>query len=399
MTVRTYRAATMAEALAAVKQELGRNAVIMNTRSFRKGGLLGLIGGRPMWEVTASGNANVLRRGPRGWYQAEEPDESQPAVPKAAIETPAAAEPSAAVPGDGVAEEVGRLRRLVEVLVRYQGAQRPADGGEPIPPQLNEFAKLLRQQEVCDPLSRQILRELRLNLTGRQLADREFIRKRLRDLVISRLPTAAPFSKSRATERGRVIALIGPTGVGKTTTIAKLAANFKLSHGMHVGLITIDTYRIAAVEQLRTYAQIIDVPVRVVLTPEDLRQAIYALRGTDVMLIDTAGRSPKDRMRISQLRRFLDAAQADEVHLVISAAASQGWVSRTLQHFGSLSVTNVILTKLDEAETFGTILNVGATGAGEISYVTTGQEVPDDIAVADAQQMADWVLGGSFHVG
>jgi flagellar biosynthesis protein FlhF len=266
------------------------------------------------------------------------------------------------------------------------------------PPELREPAELLRRQDVTAPLVAEVLRELQMNLTGRQLADRAAVRARLRELIISRLPTAPPFSKSRSADRGRVLVLIGPTGVGKTTTIAKLAANFKLGTGLDVGLITIDTYRIAAVEQLRIYAQIIDVPVKVVLTPDELRQAIYALRGKDVVLIDTAGRSPNDKMRLSQLRRFLESAKADEVHLVVSSAASRACVCGTLQRFGSLGVNRVIITKLDEAETFGAILNVGATGVGEISYVTTGQEVPDDIAPADAPQLADWILGGSFHV-
>jgi len=391
MTVKTYQASSMAEALAAVKSDLGRDAVIMQTRSVRKGGLLGLIGGRRVWEVTASASPALADAPPAGQYvPAESP---QPAPPPGRQPMPLPDSHAQITQADGLRQDLEQLRDLVDVLVRRGGAPAAAtDHGD-----LQACADLLRAQEVEDHLVEEILRELRLNLTGRQLTDPELIRARLRDLVLSRLPTAPTASApGPQTERGRVIVLIGPTGVGKTTTIAKLAANYKLRENLRVGLITIDTYRIAAVEQLRTYAEIIDVSLRVVLSPAELRKAIYALRGMDVILLDTAGRSHNDQIRLSQLRRYLTAAEPDEVHLVVSAAASRGSVRRAVQRFGPLGVGRVILTKLDEAETFGTVLNVGATGVGEISYVTAGQEVPDDIAPADAGQLADWLLGGRF---
>ena len=119
----------------------------------------------------------------------------------------------------------------------------------------------------------------------------------------------------------RVVALVGPTGVGKTTTIAKLAANYRLREKRRVGLITVDTYRVAAVEQLRTYADIIDLPMEVVATPREMREAVARMSHLDLVLMDTAGRSPRDEVRIQELKSMLSEAEPDEVHLVLSSAA------------------------------------------------------------------------------
>ena len=181
--------------------------------------------------------------------------------------------------------------------------------------------------------------------------------------------------------RPRTVALVGPTGVGKTTTIAKLAATFKLKQKLNVGLITLDTYRIAAVEQLRTYANIIGLPLHVLLTPEELSLALQPLRASgptrcDGVLIDTAGRSQRDDPRLAQLRTFIRAADPHEVHLVLSSTWSQAVLMDTVERFSSIRTDRIIFTKLDEAVSFGVMLNVASKVNKRLSYVTTGQEVP-----------------------
>jgi flagellar biosynthesis protein FlhF len=190
-----------------------------------------------------------------------------------------------------------------------------------------------------------------------------------------------------------VIVLIGPTGVGKTTTIAKLAARFKLAQQKQVGLITIDTYRIAAVDQLKTYAQILEVPLRTVLRPGELDEALAAMAGLDVVLLDTAGRSPADAPRLRQMKTFLDAARPDEVHLVVSATAGRACAQRVLESFALLGANRWILSKLDEGETFGIAMNVAAATKTPLSFITTGQEVPDDIAAPSPGKLADLIVG------
>jgi flagellar biosynthesis protein FlhF len=161
-----------------------------------------------------------------------------------------------------------------------------------------------------------------------------------------------------------------------------------------VGLVTLDTYRIAAVEQLRTYAEIIEVPLRTVLSAGELHQAVHGMRDVDVVLIDTAGRSQNDQPRLNELRTMIAAAGADEVHLLISATANRRCARNVLDRFGSLGATKIVLTKLDEAETYGTILSFSAEPEAPLSFVTTGQDVPDDIEPADPWQLAQRVLKG-----
>ena len=153
--------------------------------------------------------------------------------------------------------------------------------------------------------------------------------------------------------RSRLVALVGPTGVGKTTTIAKLAANYRLKEKRRVGLITVDTYRIAAVEQLRTYADIIDLPMQVVSTPREMREAVGRMDNLDLILLDTAGRSPKDEVRIQELRAFLTEAEADEVHLVLSSMSGSRALEQAAERFAAVGTTALVLTKLGRGQQFG----------------------------------------------
>jgi flagellar biosynthesis protein FlhF len=182
--------------------------------------------------------------------------------------------------------------------------------------------------------------------------------------------------------------------VGKTTTIAKLAAHFKLRQGLRVGLLTTDTYRIAAVDQLRTYANILGLPLRVVLTPPEVSPALAALRDCDVVLMDNAGRSQNDGSRLNDLSRFLAAARADQTHLVLSATATEPVLRKAVELFRVASPDRLILTKLDEAVHLGVLANLPNHAGLPLALVTTGQEVPDQFRFATPDQIAALVLDG-----
>jgi flagellar biosynthesis protein FlhF len=172
--------------------------------------------------------------------------------------------------------------------------------------------------------------------------------------------------------------------VGKTTTIAKLAAQFRLQEDVRVGLVTVDTYRIAAVEQLRTYAEIMDLPLEVVTTPREMRAAVARLSDFDLVLIDTAGRSPRDAVRLAELRALLAESQADEIHAVLSAVAGRESLEAAANAFGTVGASAVILTKLDEALSLAWLPRILTRCHLPVSYTTHGQNVPDDIAPAIA---------------
>ena len=389
METKTYRASTMAEALAEVKRDLGRDAVILHTRSFRKGGLLGL-GGRPMWEVTASAQVNVPQRLPMGRY-----------VPVAMEGAASIAQPAmgAEALGTALKRTMAELHGMVATLLTRSAPAATARSAEStwsppaeVPEGLASWGTRLLRQDVAEETVTELLQEVAKDMAARDLSHPVAVRDRLVTAIASRMP-AADVAVPQATGRPRVMALIGPTGVGKTTTIAKLAARFKLGEGRRVGLITIDTYRIAAVDQLKTYAQILEVPLRTVLRPGELPEALAQMAGLDVVLIDTAGRSPVDAPRLRQMKAFLDAAQPDEVHLVVSATAGRAWAARVLESFAVLGGNRWILSKLDEVRSFGTALNVAAAGKTAMSFVTTGQEVPDDLAPANPRRLAELIVG------
>jgi len=203
-----------------------------------------------------------------------------------------------------------------------------------------------------------------------------------------------PVGESTKYGETSVVALIGPTGVGKTTTIAKLAAQYKIKQKKRVLLMTIDNYRIAAINQLKTYAEIISAPLAVATEPEELAQKISEQEEADLILLDTPGRSQLAAMKLRELEAFLNAARPTETHLLISSTMRNEDMYSVLDRFGSVGVDRLIFTKLDEATCFGTILNASVKSQKPISYLTTGQDVSSDIELARPERIANFLLRG-----
>jgi flagellar biosynthesis protein FlhF len=267
----------------------------------------------------------------------------------------------------------------------------PAAGHSELPAHLFRVYTDLLDAEVDESLARELVERVRGDRQCGALASVEQVKSRLAEMLEGEIRVQGPIGATVG-ER-RLVALVGPTGVGKTTTIAKLAANFRLREKRKVGLITVDTYRIAAVEQLRTYADIIDLPMHVASTPREMRAAVLAMQDMDLVLMDTAGRGPSDEVKIRELRAFLQEAAADEVHLVLSAASSPNSLLKAAESFAPAGATALILTKLDEATGLGGALPLVRSARLPLSYLTMGQNVPDDIEPARAERLVKMILG------
>ncbi len=376
----------MAEALEHVKRQFGRRAVILSTRTVTRGGLWG-VGGKSYVEITASRTLSDLPASDRCGTLGRRTDGPTQAEGAASPVSP----PSQIVDrktSDTLLSEVSSLKSLIGDLVRETRSARAPD----LPKGLYDTYSRLVENAVAEELAHQLVTSARQNLDPSQLRDPETVRRYLARAIEAMLPVAGPIT-ARRTGKPTVIALVGPTGVGKTTTIAKLAANLCFRGHRKVGLITIDTYRIAAVDQLRTYAQIIDVPLEVVISPNELRDALESMSDKDVVLIDTAGRSQRDQTKITELRRFFDVTKPDEVHLVLSSTCGPAVLTQTIERFREVGIDRVIFTKLDEAVGFGVILTCLEKAGARLSYVTTGQDVPDDIHIGDGKALAKLILG------
>ncbi|MDZ4683533.1 MAG: flagellar biosynthesis protein FlhF [Planctomycetaceae bacterium] len=447
--VRTFKAPNLQAALEIVRTELGPDAVILHTRQLEARRLFPWPTKRTEVEVTAgrgvSGDASprvtvsasttIVARSaveelapppellpssrttpalprhnvtPPRWSPNDViPDEPLAAKPQAVARARVAPPTVSALPvpdtiasrsrlvttnhprGDSLAiqQRLDTLQRMILDL----GRERSGHALHDVPAELFPLYTRLVEAEVDDDLAREFVCRARERATKGQLADPNAMLSLLTAHIEQELRPAPPIAAVRG--RRKVVALVGPTGVGKTTTLAKLAANFRLRDGLRVGLVTVDTYRVAAVEQLRTYAELIDLPMKVVTQPSEMPRALNELAGLDLVLIDTAGRSPRDDVRIQELRDVLEAAAIDEVHLVLSLASGLPALKTAAANFQSVGVTSIMLTKLDEATGCGPLLQVARQLKTPVSYLTTGQNVPDDIEPAQRTRMARLILG------
>lgn len=369
----------MQQALALVRRELGSDAAVLHTREIRGGALWRWIPGLRQIEVTASTEVNVPSRLPSRNNTKSVPDDRELA--------PGIEWEAKAMFRDELKGRLDELHSLVEELCRQSRRSGLSDWS---PESFRLFTDLI-EADVNEELARELIEKVEHSAPSAARNDAHIGRNWLATQLQREIAVRGPITAVRG--RPRLVALVGPTGVGKTTTIAKLAANFRLRDNRRVGLITVDTYRIAAVEQLRTYADIIDLPMQVVASVGDLREALRGMADLDVILMDTAGRSPTDDVKLQELATTLEEAKPDEVHLALSSTSTAAVLAQTAERFAAVRTTALILTKLDESPGLGHLLPLLRTAGLPLSYVTNGQNVPDDIAPADAGRLARQLVG------
>lgn len=380
MHIKTFRARNLREALVKVRAEFGDGAAVLHTREVNAGPIARVLRGKGV-EVAATPDHAPLAEQAAGSGAV-----MSPPLPTATI----TAVPSSVPPkrGNRIA---GRLDELDDLLERFP--HRPVEteparpGADPI---VSSYGRLI-DADLSPSFSRELIREAEATLSAEDAKQSGRIDRAVMAQLQEKLSVTGPI---RTNGPGcHVVALVGPTGVGKTTTLAKLAANARLHDGARVGLVTVDTYRVAAVDQLKTYAEIIDLPMKVVANPAEMREAIAALANLDLVLIDTAGRSPRDSQKIDELRLLLEAAAPSETHLVLSVTATAPSLADTIERFGAVSPSALLLTKLDESPTIGHVAEPIAATRKPISYLTDGQNVPDDIRSAEVETLAKQLLG------
>lgn len=375
-----------AEAIRKAKEELGSDIVILETRRFKKGGFLGLFAKKYVEVIV-------------GIPEKKESDARLEILTKLLSEKRTSYAPSLAEEKrkdlsesdriEALEKDIKEVKELIGVFLEKLGqidlsAKEERKFGES-----GRLYNFLLEQEVKERYAEEILRiflERGASFKGLSWKD---VRKELAKIMADFIKVSPVKLKENGTQ---VVAFIGPTGVGKTTTIAKLAAIFALFEERKVALVTADTYRIAAVEQLKTYAKIIGIPIEVVFTPQEVRRAIEKHLDAELILIDTAGRSHYDNMKMSELKSYIEASSPDEVHLVLSLNTKYRDLEEIVKRFGCVPLHKMVLTKLDETATFGNILNLVKDFSIPISYITNGQDVPKDIETADPIKLSEIIL-------
>ncbi|HAR64507.1 MAG: flagellar biosynthesis protein FlhF [Candidatus Margulisiibacteriota bacterium] len=404
MRIKKYKAKDMKEALVQVKQDFGPDAVILHSRNVFEGGMFGLFG-REMVEVTAGGEINILEdlvAKKKEYFNIENnvPGASPRSHFKINVASNEAAKPVLVASDEKleklskqislVESQLGHLSQNLSVVINSIKSLNTKNYNR----NLSGVFEYLIALGIKENIIAVIVKKLEEEMLGKDLRDKVKVEQFLRAELLSMIRTSGPIELPK--QKQKIIAFIGSTGVGKTTTIAKLAANYTLMQKKKVALITIDTYRIAAIEQLKTYANIIGVPIDVVFTPEEFKQTLAAHKEEDLILIDTAGRSPKNTQQMKELKKFLDmGGPGIENILVISATSKDGDVEDTVSRFDIIKSENIVFTKLDETSTFGVIINVLYNSNKKLSYFTTGQNVPDDLEVAKDRDLLEKIMGQS----
>jgi len=368
MQIKKFVAPTLKEASAQMKRELGNEAIILSTRVFEEGNS-GI--NKKMFEIVAGldsklpvkeDNADILQPDEKKSFESELKKLSE------------------------------KIYNPLSELQKNESSDKKINKNEPehfLEKELKEVVDVLVYRDVQKSIVNVILNQLK---KYKSVLNAENLDSYILSSIASLIPTAEFELKKRGSPK--VVSLVGPTGVGKTTCIAKLAVISKILQNLDVGLISIDTYRLGAIDQLRTFSEISDIEMLVAYEPAEMPELIKKLKKKDIIFIDTAGRSQKNSSNLEKTKEFLDAAGSRESFLVLSATASSKNLIDVAEKFKVFNYNSVMFTKIDEAVSFGNILNTAFATNIPITFLTNGQIIPDDIISADSDFVAKMILTG-----
>ncbi len=387
----------------AARNELGKDAIVTNVKVIKPGGLMRLFK-KPTYEITAAldetppktelsrresikamfkDNPDIILDDKREDEKKDKPELVTPAQDKEQLE-----------------QKISNIAMMLEkqMGIKKEEEKKDKEAGEEEQPvdRNNDCIQLIHKQLLANEVDEKYINQLvtEIEPTLKKDASVENILSGIYQKIVLKLGKTEVMGVTQG--KARFVFFIGPTGVGKTTTIAKLASKLKLDRKLNVALLTADTYRIAAVDQLKTYAEILNVPLKVVYSDTELKEAYEDMRTYDIVLIDTAGRSHRDRQQREDIEKLINAVPKEErdVFLVLSITTKYRDLIRITEAYSEIADYRLIFTKLDETETLGNIFNVKLLTGASLSYATFGQKVPNDISRLDAQMIAKQLLGG-----
>ncbi|MBF0274082.1 MAG: flagellar biosynthesis protein FlhF [Nitrospinae bacterium] len=452
MKVKKFEAVDMQEALKLVKAELGPHAVIIQTRKVVKDKAMFGLFGRPVVEVTAAVEGHSLPSPKKKTIMPQsgvtQKAEMPPPLTSGKTSLKGSVNPYTAMGNAKESDSLKEASSKKESEERYNNLSTVNNMITPLKDDVNELRQILEKinqeksvieqermqnsakETELEDIKMMLHKLVRISTTEKESKElspvlatffQRMIKNGLDEKVALKLVQKANDSVMGAFKNKenyleaylgnfisklvkidgplqlipgmpKVVSFVGATGVGKTTTIAKVAAKYKLKEKKKVVLITIDTFRIAAVEQLKIYANILGLPVEVVMTPNDLKDKIKEYSNFDLILIDTAGRSQRESGQLVELKAFLSVVENMETHLLVSTTSNIKVLNETIDRFKEVGFDKLIFTKLDEGGLFGQILNMVIKTQKPLSYFTVGQRVPEDIELATPERVADLIL-------
>jgi len=390
MLYRTYKAPTYKEAVINAKMDLGNDVYIIGRKDIKEGGFLGMFR-KQFTEITVAKNEDISKtlsskiKNRQTADEGEEKSKQQNTLLQEGGRVNTSHVSGTKGSSDGgintvnILSELGRIKKQLDrIMMERYDANNPS---------LNRLIQLLRENDFSDDYIEGIRSTFEKDLTLKDVSTPEIFSERVKNYILTSIDVSGPIEVDSS--KPGIVVLVGPTGVGKTTTIAKLAASFGVLQKRKLELITIDFYRIAAIEQLGKYAELMQLPFTPVNTREEFKNAVKNSTA-QLIFVDTVGRSQRNNMGLAELRSILDGVKLPmDIHLVLSATTKYRDAIDIVTRFNQLLYNKIIITKLDETNTVGSLLS--ALRNKKISYLTTGQSVPDDIEIASKEKLYEMI--------
>lgn len=397
MIIKKFQAGTETEAIMLAKEELGKDAIVMNIKTVKPKGMYKFFK-KASVEITAAIDDNVsynnVNNGERIIAEIQKLKQSEEVRKESEIVKEEELKQQKEL---AIEQKLNDLQILLEKQMKVneteeKKSENVEENGKNIACIQLIYNQLINN-EVDEKYANQIIAEIEKNLKKDASVDN--VLSSIYQKIILKIGQTKTIENKEGQQK--FIFFIGPTGVGKTTTIAKIASSLSIKQKRKVALVTSDTYRIAAVEQLKTYANILSLPIAVVYNAEDMKKVRKDFSAFEIVLIDTAGRSHQNEQQKQDIKELIEAVPKEEAetYLVLSATTKYKDLIKIAETYKEIIDYNLIFTKLDETDCIGNIFNVKMLTGAPLSYTTSGQNVPDDIGKINAQSIAKRLLGGN----